>query len=165
MSADQMGRLGARVRARRDALGLSRKDIETRHGLSAQFVQDVESGRYGDVWLFRLLPLLGAVGLPVERAVTGLEPRYDRSGLIRHVNRGTTAASQEVADVSPAATDTTETRVRELEEENARLRARLEAQLLLIDQVQELFTTHARKTHAPPAKHVPARGRGRRSRG
>lgn len=61
VSAGLLGSLGALVRARRDALGLSRRALAGSSGLSERFLADVEAGA-GNISLQRLAPLARALG-------------------------------------------------------------------------------------------------------
>jgi transcriptional regulator with XRE-family HTH domain len=128
-----MRRIGAIVRAKRDALGLSRNVVERRFGIPAQALQDLEDGRYKDIQLFRLMPMLAALGLRLDDVSRGLDANYDRvlNDHSRHGSDDRMSASKEAADVFPA----TQARVRELEAENAQLRERLDR---LADVAREL---------------------------
>lgn len=65
--------LGARVRARRIALGLSQKDIADALGVTFQQIQKYESGanRISAFAMYRLSTLLG---MTLERVFDGLDP-------------------------------------------------------------------------------------------
>jgi transcriptional regulator with XRE-family HTH domain len=151
--------IGARIRAARQCAGLSQPQLARKLGKGQPEISKWERGVNAPA-RDSMLKIARALGTTMDELMG--------SDLIGSGNRGTTAASQEVADVSPAATDT-ETRVRELEEENARLQARLniqiETHLLFIEQMQGLLTSQARKTPAPPPKPVSPRRRHRRGAG
>ena len=65
--------LGARVRARRLALGLSQKDLASALGVTSQQFQKYESGanRISALAMYRLSTLLN---LPLDRIFEGVEP-------------------------------------------------------------------------------------------
>ncbi|MEM6491507.1 MAG: helix-turn-helix transcriptional regulator [Pseudomonadota bacterium] len=71
--------LGARVRARRIALGLSQKDLAEALGVTFQQVQKYESGsnRISAFSMFRLSTLLG---MAIERVFDGLDPAVEPRG-------------------------------------------------------------------------------------
>jgi transcriptional regulator with XRE-family HTH domain len=150
MSQEKMQRLGARVRARRDAIGLSRKDVEQQYGIAQQTLQALEDGRYNDIQLFGLLPILAAVGLAFDDISDGLDANYDRvlSDRFRHSVDGKMAPSKEAADVFPA----TQARVRELEAENAVLREQLDATERVITAVKTLAVNALGETPGAPAR-------------
>lgn len=68
--------LGARVRARRIALGLSQKDLADALGVTFQQVQKYESGsnRISAFAMYRLATLLG---MTLERVYDGLDPAVE----------------------------------------------------------------------------------------
>lgn len=73
---DEDKTLGARVRARRIALGLSQKDIAAALGVTFQQVQKYESGanRISAFAMYRLSTLLG---MTLERVFVGLDPAVE----------------------------------------------------------------------------------------
>lgn len=161
MSQEKMRRIGARVLARRTALGLSRGAFEEKSGIAAQALQDLEVGRYQDIQLFRLMPMLAALGLRLDDVSRGLDAKYDDvlDDHSRHGADGRMSASQEAADVFPA----TQARIRELEAENARLRAKVDADELTLNGMRQLLA--ARTGEANEAPKAPASKHRRRRRG
>ena len=65
--------IGARVRARRAALGLSQKEIAEALGVTFQQVQKYESGS-NRISAFAMYRLTNFLGIPIEAVFDGLDP-------------------------------------------------------------------------------------------
>ena len=68
-----LGALGARLRARRAAVGLTQAELSERAGVSARFLVQLEHGQ-GNISVSRLADVCGALGLPLDRLFAGLGP-------------------------------------------------------------------------------------------
>jgi transcriptional regulator with XRE-family HTH domain len=65
--------LGARIRARRDALGLSQEALADRSGVHWTFIGQLERGRR-NVSLHNLLKVAAGLGVDPGELVAGLKP-------------------------------------------------------------------------------------------
>lgn len=77
-SVPLLAALGARVRARRAALGWSIADLARRSGLSARFLADLEHGA-GNISVLRLSEVATALGVSLAALVGGLGPVSDEA--------------------------------------------------------------------------------------
>jgi len=75
-----LAHLGARVRARRSALGFTLVELSARSGLSPRFLSDVETGR-ANISVLNLQALARALGLTSSDLLAG-SPTADRRGCI-----------------------------------------------------------------------------------
>lgn len=77
-SAPLLVALGARVRARRSALGWSIADLARRSGISARFLADLEHGA-GNISVLRLSEVATALGVSLAALIGGLGPVSDEA--------------------------------------------------------------------------------------
>ena len=74
MRSELLREVGERIRARRDRLGLSRKELARRSGLSERFLADLERGD-GNISLQRFAEVAAALGLPPADLLAVAAPR------------------------------------------------------------------------------------------
>lgn len=73
--------VGTRVRALRDRLGLSRKTLSERSGVSERFLADLEAGR-GNISLVRFAEVAAALGTSPADILAGASPARGDTGAI-----------------------------------------------------------------------------------
>ena len=82
--------LGNQLKARREALGLGKKELAQRAGKVREVVYRLEAGE--DVTVSSLLAVLGALGLSMTLASSGLPSMLSRPGTPAGVGRAADAA-------------------------------------------------------------------------
>ena len=70
--ASFLGTVGARVRARRESRGMSRRELSGRSGVSERFLAELEGGR-GNISLVRFADVCGALGASPAEVLAGTE--------------------------------------------------------------------------------------------
>ena len=73
--------VGARVRARRESQGLSRRQLSERSGVSERFLAQLEAGK-GNISLRRFADVADALGLAPSDLLARAEPRDSATGIV-----------------------------------------------------------------------------------